>query len=242
MAASLDTRLARYLQLSDSLHQRILDGEWKPGDTIPAESILAEEYDVALGTMRKAIGQLMSNGLLERRHGVGTFVRRADFSNSLFRFFRFTDDNGERVMPQGRILNVQKTNPPTLQAHKLGISKDDEAIWISRLRLIKNVPVLIEDIWLPLPQFSPLLGLSPSDYPDLLYPLYEELCGAAVVSASEELMVEKVSAEHARVLGIKTGDPVILIDRTTTNVKGQPIEWRRSRGAAEKFRYQVNIC
>lgn len=242
MSASLDTRLARYLQISDSLHQRILDGEWKPGDTISAESILAEEYDVALGTMRKAIQQLMSNGILERQHGVGTFVRRANFNKSLFRFFRFSDDSGERVIPEGRILRIQKTNPPSEQARKLGIASSDEAIWINRLRLIKGEPVLIEDIWLPLPKFNALLDIAPEGYPDLLYPLYEEMCGVAVVSAKEELMVEKVSPEHSRVLGIEAGDPVILIDRTTTDVSGHPLEWRRSRGAAEKFRYQVNIC
>lgn len=242
MSTALDSRLARYLQVSDALHQRILEGEWKPGDTIPAESVLAEEYGVALGTMRKAIQQLMNNGLLERQHGVGTFVRRADFNKSLFRFFRFSDDSGERIIPESRILHLKVTQAPTEPANKLGISTEDNVIWISRLRLIKGQPVQIEDIWLPLPKFNALLEIDPSEFPALLYPLYEQQCGLAVVSAKEELMVEKVSPEHARVLGIEPNDPVILIERITSDVTGQPLEWRRSRGAAEKFRYQVNIC
>lgn len=241
MKAKLDPRLSRYLQISDDIHRRILEGEWKPGDAIPAESHLSAEYDVALGTMRKAIQELTSNGVLERQHGIGTFVRRADFNNSLFRFFRFSDDSGERTIPESRILNIQVTNTPSEQASRLSISTNDKAIWISRLRLIKGEPVLIEDIWLPFERFKALLELDRSEFPALLYPLYEKQCDLAVASAKEELMVEKVSQEHARVLGITTNDPVVLIERVASDVAGKPIEWRRSRGAAEKFRYQVQI-
>ena len=237
----LDTRLARYLQVSDDLHQRILDGEWKPGDAVPAESLLATEYKVALGTMRKAMQELRNSGVVERRHGIGTFVRRADFNNSLFRFFRFSDDSGERTIPESRILNIQVTQASSEQANQLGLAHKDKVIWINRLRLMKGKPVLIEDIWLPLNKFTSLLELKPSDFPALLYPLYEKQCGLAVVSAKEELMIEKASAEHARVLGIEVNDPVVLIKRLAVDVTGTPIEWRRSRGAAKKFRYQISI-
>ncbi|WNJ94607.1 GntR family transcriptional regulator [Vibrio ruber] len=241
MSVSLDTRLARYLQISDQLHQRILNGEWQPGDAIPAESQLSTEYGVALGTMRKAIQQLMKNGLLERRHGVGTFVRRADFNMSLFRFFRFSDDSGERIIPEGKILDIQKAKPCTEIAAKLRLPPDSSAVHINRLRIWKGNPVLIEDIWLPLPKFEPLLAISPTEFPNLLYPFYETLCGAAIVSAKEELMVEKVSTENAQALGLQTGEPVIVIERTTVDISGNTVEWRSSRGAAEKFRYQINI-
>lgn len=242
MNTATDVRLARYLQISDAIQQRILAGEWKPGDTIPAESILAEDYNVALGTMRKAIQDLMSNGLLERRHGVGTFVRRADFNKSLFRFFRFTNDKGERAIPESRILNLTVVPAPSEPASKLGLTTKEKVIWISRLRLLDNEPVLIEDIWLPLAKFEPLLNIDTAQFPNLLYPLYEQTCNVAVVSANEELMVEKASAEHARALRLAPKDPVILIERIAADVTGQPLEWRRSRGAAEKFRYQINIC
>ena len=64
------------------------DRRWTPDEAIPAESGLAEAYGVSLGTMRKALQQLVDEGLLERHQGSGTFVRRARFDRSLFRFFR----------------------------------------------------------------------------------------------------------------------------------------------------------
>jgi GntR family transcriptional regulator len=237
----LDVRLARYLQISDDIHRRILSGEWKPGDNISAEMTLAAEYGVALGTIRKALQELRNKDIVECQHGVGTFVRRASLNNSLFRFFRFSDDSGKRTIPEGRVLGLQTAQASLEQASKLGLSTKDKVIWISRLRLIMRKPVLIEDIWLPLNEFSALLEISPADFPALLYPLYEQKCGLAVVSASEELMVEKANMEYANILGIEPNDPVILIERLAMDVTGRPIEWRRSRGATENFRYQVNI-
>lgn len=240
MNSTGDDRLARYLQIGDALHQRILNGEWNPGDLIPSESFLSEEYDVALGTMRKAIQLLVKNGLLDRHQGIGTFVRRADFNKSLFRFFRFND--GDRVIPESRILNIKVITPTDEAARKLRLLDGDDVIWINRLRLIKGNPVLIEDIWLPLSKFQDLIKLEPLEFPALLYPLYEQICGLVVTSASEELTVESIKAEHCQVLGLDINTPVVLIERIAIGIQNDILEWRLTRGAADKFRYQINIC
>ena len=76
-----DQRLPIYQRLKDALAARIAKGEWKPGEAIPPESQLAEEHQVAVGTMRKAIEGLVLDGLVERRQGLlGTDVRLAVIS------------------------------------------------------------------------------------------------------------------------------------------------------------------
>ncbi len=241
MTAIADSRLPRYLLIRDQLHQRILSGEWKPGALIDAESVLAERYEVALGTMRKAIEQLVSEGLLERRHGVGTFVRRASFETSLFRFFRFTSATGERVVPESQILEVQVATAPEEVRRHLQLPAGSEVVMVRRLRLIDGQAVQFEEISLPLPQFQAVATAEPADMPALLYPWYEQQCGQIVASAHEELMVEKVSSEHAQLLALQTGDPAIVIERVARDIAGAPIEWRRSRGAAERFHYHIDI-
>ena len=99
-----DQRLPLYQRLKDAFAARIAQGEWRPGAAIPPEVELAVEYGVALGTVRKAIDGLVQEGLIDRRQGRGTFVRKADFTNALFRFFRHTQD-GEPVRPTGRLLS-----------------------------------------------------------------------------------------------------------------------------------------
>src|SRR6185369_16997934 len=80
---------SRYGGLAAALRERILAGEWAPGAAIPPESLLAQTYGVALGTVRQALALLVEDGLLERRHGRGTFVSTGLVGASMMRFFRF---------------------------------------------------------------------------------------------------------------------------------------------------------
>ncbi len=84
-----DPRLPIYQRLRDEFARLIAAQAWRPGEAIPAELTLAADHQVAPGTVRRAIEALVADGLLVRQQGKGTFVRRADFTASLFRFFRF---------------------------------------------------------------------------------------------------------------------------------------------------------
>jgi len=98
----MDKRLPLYQRVRDQIAQGI-GKTWRPGDAIPSEAELARTHRVALGTLRKALDILVAEGLLERFQGKGTFVRRANFNASLFRFFRFQTAQGERRIPESRI-------------------------------------------------------------------------------------------------------------------------------------------
>ena len=236
-----DDRLPRYHRLRDALAQQIAQKRWRPEEAIPTEAELAEEHGVSIGTVRKAIDSLVADRLLERCQGKGTFVRRAQFNASLFRFFRFSRDNSEYRVPTSRILRREVSGPPPAVASALRLPSNAEAIHLSRLRSIDSQPLLIESIWLPKHRFEPLLKIDPREFGDLLYPLYEQYCGVVVASAEETLTAEIASARHARALGLELGAPLIVIDRLALAYDHEPLEWRRSRGPADKFRYQVEI-
>ena len=91
-------------------------------------------------------------------------------------------------------------------------------------------------------RLHPLLDVAPADFADLLYPFYESHCGQVIASAKETLTVDSASAEVARSLGIAQGQPVVVIERLALGFDRQPLEWRRSCGAADTFSYQVDIC
>ena len=80
-----DQRLPLHERIRDVLASRITSKKWPLGTMIPPEQAIAAELGVALGTVRRALGSLVDKGLVERRQGVGTFVKRADFSNSSHR-------------------------------------------------------------------------------------------------------------------------------------------------------------
>jgi GntR family transcriptional regulator len=236
-----DERLPRYHRLQEVLRTEIAEGRWLPEETIPPESELARTHAVSVGTIRKAIDALVAEGILERFQGKGTFVRRPKFNASLFRFFRFQAPNGEKRVPESRILKRRVAPMPAEVSSVLKLPAGAPGIHLARLRLIDEVPLMVESIWVSRVRFAALLKLDPREFGNLLYPLYEQYCGQIVASAQETLTAETASPQHARSLGIPAGSPVIVIERLALSFDQQPLEWRHSRGRADQFRYQVEI-
>ncbi|CAG9216737.1 Transcriptional regulator, GntR family [Paraburkholderia sabiae] len=236
-----DGRLPRYQRLRDEMVALIAARHWRPGEAIPTEQALAKSYDVAVGTVRKAVDLLVAEGLLERFQGRGTFVRRASFDSSLFRFFRFQTRQGERRIPESRILRREVVDAPSAVAATLQISSSARVIQMLRLRLIDDVPTLAEEIWLPYVRFVAFAEMDLNEVGDLLYPVYETQCNQVVASASETLTVEAIGPLHARLLRIEPGTPAVVIERLAYGYDRQPLEWRRSRGPASEFIYQAEI-
>ncbi|MDO7895928.1 GntR family transcriptional regulator [Pseudomonas citrulli] len=238
---SSDVRLPLYQRLRDQLAEQIANNRWRPGEAIPTEAALSAEYQLSTGTVRKAIDALVSEGILERQQGRGTFIRRPQFQSSLFRFFRFQTASGERQVPESRILSIEPVAAPSAVAQALGLPADAPVIRIVRLRLLDIEPVLAEEIWLPRSRFQALLEIDLSQKGPLLYPIYEETCGQVVAYAQETLTAESVNDVHARLLQVPVNSPVVVIERLARDYAGTPLEWRRSRGHAEHFRYSVEI-
>ncbi|MEU4841753.1 GntR family transcriptional regulator [Nocardia testacea] len=67
----------RYLQIADSLREKIEQGIYAPGDQLPTKATLCDEWGAAVNTVERALQELRENGLIETFHGVGTFVRTA---------------------------------------------------------------------------------------------------------------------------------------------------------------------
>ena len=236
-----DERLPLYQRLADSLRKEIVDGVRSPGDQLPSENVLAEEYGLAPGTARQALARLVGEGILERFHGKGTFVRRPSFDQSLSRFFRFRAADGELVIPESRILKRTIETADDSVASHLRLKDDRTCIVMQRLRVIDGTPVVAEEIWLPFERFHKFMEIDDADVGPLLYPVYATECGQVIARASEELRVEAVEPDAAHVLGLAPAEPVIVIDRLAFGFDDKPLEWRRSRGRAAQFYYHTEI-
>jgi GntR family transcriptional regulator len=112
---------------------------------------------------------------------------------------------------------------------------------MTRLRLLDNEPVMLEDIWLDHSNFKSFMDMQEDEIGPLLYPIYDSHFGQIVIRAKESLMVESAEDSTAKILRIATQAPIIVIDRTAFGLDGRPIEWRRSRALADHFSYNVEI-
>lgn len=149
--SSKPTRLPLYVQVSELLHREIAAGHWLAGERLPTESALAEDLDVAVGTLRKALAVLEEEGLLERRQGSGTYVRKPPEGGAIYQFFRLEllDGGG---MPSATTLSVDKVTNAEVEAVFFGENSEtpklDKSYWrIRRLRLLNRTPAAAEEIW-----------------------------------------------------------------------------------------------
>ena len=230
---------SRYGALAAALRQRIVAGEWPPGQALPAETTLAAEHGVALGTLRRALDVLAEQGLVERMHGRGTFVRSGLTGAPMLRFFRFGDGNGE--VPQSRILSRRTVNAPAEVARRLGLGRAEPVLQLRRLRSLASQPCLLEEIWLPLPAFEALALGNTDTWGDLLYPLFAERCGVHVARASDEIGFGVLAAAQARTLHLGAGHPCAVVTRQAYDLAGRCVELRTTRGDAHAFHYTVTI-
>ena len=236
----IDSRLPRYQRLRDEIAAEIAAHVWKPGEAIPSETDLAASHGVALGTVRRAIDVLAADGLVERVQGRGTFVRRPSFDRSLMRFLRL-QGGAPGTVPQSRILIRREEQAEDEVAAALGLERGAPVIYFLRQRLVDGEVRLVEEIWLSGALFAPLLVLDVADFGDLLYPLYEDVCGLSVASADETLTVGTIPPALAPSLKLDPGQPVVVIERLARGYDGRPLEWRRSRAPAGTFRYSAHI-
>jgi GntR family transcriptional regulator len=232
---------SRYGALAAALRERVMAGLWAPGSALPAETALAAEHRVALGTLRRALDLLAEQGLIERRHGRGTFVRGSLAGAPMLRFFRFGGADGDGVVPASRILSRHTAAASAALALRLGVARGSEVLRLQRLRSLAGLPRLLEDIWLPLPQFAALRDGSTATWGDLLYPMFARTCGVHVARAVDEISFGTLGGGQARALRMAAGEACALVTRQAYDLQGRCVELRHTRGDARAFHYTVTL-
>jgi GntR family transcriptional regulator len=241
-AYKMDLKSSRplYIQLTDLIRDQIANKFWQLDEIIPSENELAALYEVSVGTVKKALSVLVNEGILYRRQGKGTFVNRPDFKRSFMRFFRYgVDDEQKGRFISSRVLHSDIITPAKRIRDLLKLSDNEKTIAINRIRCLKDLPLMLEDLYLPYKIFKGFDEIDISQ--ELLYPIYDEKFKTPVVWADEYLWPTIADNSLAEALNINPGDPVISIERITYTYGDEPVEFRSSIGRGDKFRYHIEI-
>src|SRR5450432_2399049 len=135
----------RYYQLKEIMRERIGTGEWKPGDLIPSERELSEQYGISRMTARQAITELVNEGLFYREQGKGTFVSRHKITQQLIHLTGFTEDISARGQRPGtKVISAAMHVADEVIAEKLHINPGTPIFRLQRLRLADEEPLAIE--------------------------------------------------------------------------------------------------
>jgi len=228
-----------YRQVRDVLVKRIIDGAWKPGETLPNEFELADELGVSQGTVRKALAELEAEKFVLRRQGKGTFVASHDEARILFQFFKLVPDSGKSEFPDSRVLDVAVESGDARVARVFSLRAGARAVRIERVRSLAGRICIYEQIVLPRARFP---GIEKRDLPNNLYELYRSDFGVTIVHAVEKLKAVAAAKREARHLGLPSGAPLLSIDRTAFAADGHPAEWRVSLCRTDQTHYLSDLA
>ena len=231
-------RVVPLYEMVDSLiRQRLVDNVYPPGSALPSEMQLSRELGVSQGTVRRALDAMVTEGLLLRRQGLGTFVSEMEDRRALFLFFNMVGRDGRSEMPAAHLVDSVGGDASQDEAVRLRLAPGAPVRRLRRVRLLEERPVILETIAVSEDVFPDLGKQSPP--PDHLFRHYEEVYGVTVVRAEERLSADAATAEDARLLDVPEGTPLLVIDRTAFALDGRPVEWRISRCDTANHSYRV---
>jgi GntR family transcriptional regulator len=228
---------SKYKRVYAKLVERIRTGQWQPGQRIPNEFEIADEFHVSQGTARKALGVLAADKLLVRRQGRGTFVFDYTADEIRFRFFNLFDDSGARIIPRnhGGQWTVGRANRS--EQVSLGLRKNARVLRMNRLRVRGSKPFITESLTLPERNFPDLAELP--EIPDTFYPIFQKSYGVLVTRTDERVTAVTADAKAAKELDIPAGTPLMRIERIAYALDDRPVEWRVSLCHLERAHYRA---
>jgi GntR family transcriptional regulator len=212
-----------YIQIRESLRADIMQGTLKRGEQLPSENDLALKYKVSRMTIRESIEDLVDEGLLYRRHGVGTFVAYPHLQRDHTRLTNFFDKaENEGLAVQAKLLKLEVIPAKPRVAEALDIPVGSHVIRVKTLRFVNEAPVTVHDAYVPHKLFANIVNENLEV--QHLWTLYEK-AGYRVKRAVQKLEAREASKEVANLMKIKEGAPVLFKERTVYADDGTPVEF-----------------
>jgi GntR family transcriptional regulator len=232
-----ETFRPRYREIEHAIRQRL--ARLKPGAELPSEAQLCDEFGVSRMTARHAIDRLAQEGLVFRMRGRGTFVseppthRRA---NSLLSFSNEMRRQGRT--PSSRLLGRALRAPTRDEAARLQLTDGEKVLWLRRIRLADGHPIAVESTRIHRRTATAVLAAdlqTESLHAVLVRAGFPPTRGRATISA------ESASADDARWLEMRKGDPMLVERRVIVDQEGRPVEFTESRYPADRYALDVDF-
>lgn len=233
--------------IRDSLEAALAAGEYPAGRPLPSEARLAARFGCAIGTVRRAVDELVAARALVRRQGKGTFVpdidemtRRAPDApdRTAYYFFHIRPRDGTRALPATELLAFRASVPcPAWIAPHLGIAPRAPMIFARNLQRIGGRAVVLDDLWLPAALFPGLDRPGFAGREGTVYGLYQKRFGLSVIRTDERLRAVSAPPAAAAALGLPAGAPVLRIQRVALAIGERPVEMRISHADTREHEY-----
>ena len=224
-----------YVTFKEMIRSQIETGELAPGDKLPSERDLAAAHGLARMTVRQALTELVTAGLLYREQGRGTFVSASRMQQ--YNISSFTETVKLRgLTPQTKISAYSICEPPAVVAEALGSKAD--VYRAVRIRLADGTPVAAEEIFIPT-HICP--GLRRSDLLGSLYTLMTDVYGHKIASADSSMTADLPGPRLQEDLCIPRQMPVLKVNSLYYSSSGTTLYYERAAYRTDMYEYNIRI-
>ncbi|HXT04692.1 MAG TPA: GntR family transcriptional regulator [Casimicrobiaceae bacterium] len=240
-ARGLPLDVPLYKDVKRRLTDALTRGDWKPGAAIPAERRLSERFRISVGTVRKAIDELVAENILIRQQGRGTFVASHNREREVFYFLHVVPQHGPKQYPEVQLQAFARGKADRMTAEALAIEPGDSVIRIRNVLRLDGVPVIVDDIALPALRFAGLTERQFGERRSTIYNLYQEAFGISVVKTRERVRATPADDASAALLAVTPATPLLQIRRVALTYRDAPVEHRVSLVNTERHEYWAEI-
>lgn len=234
---SKQSRIPIYQQLQQQLEDLIVGGTWRPREPLPSETELAARLGISVMTVRQAMAQLVSKGLIYREKGRGTFIAPRPLEHSLQRLESFTEDMRARGRePSAQTLLCEIVPAPAQVAADLDLFAGTPVLHLRRLRLVDGYPVALHDAYVTRIDIT----RAELDAVGSLYALLEQR-GVELGEAHETLEAVVADTMTAELLGVRRGVPLLQVTRITWDRYQAPVESVTALYRGDVYHYSVTL-
>lgn len=215
--------IALYAQVRESIREQIARGDLKPGEKLPPEEELVTLMGASRMTIRRGILDLIDEGVLYRRRGVGTFVAHRHIDRDHNRLAGYMDSAVEEGFePRIEVLSREIVGAKFMVARALNLREEEPVVRVRTLRLADGEPLAIHDEHVPYRLYPDILEASIETRQ-----LWELLSdhGYMVKRAVQRVEARLADEEIARLLDIEEGAPILYKLRTVFSEDGTPLEF-----------------
>lgn len=218
--------------------RRIQEKIWPPDTLIPTEQELMDEFNVSRTTLRQAISLLVQDGLLEKKQGKGTIVKSQQLVGSA-KLKGFAEEAIEKGRtPKSKLIRAEFKKDLYHEKSMLGVPSEEEVLVIERIRFADKVPIALERTCWP-EQIGKILmsyDLNNARFYEIL-----ESNDIMLKRANEKITAINATIHEADLLGIRSGEALLEMERLSMGYDDRPIEYTKTKFRSDKYHYDIEL-
>lgn len=227
-----------YLQIRESIYNKIVSGEYKSGEKLPSEDKLAEQYGVSRMTVNKAIMELVNREYLTRVQGSGTYVSKMRKEGSNAKGMSFNDSLTQKGFKVDTTVLEKKMIVPSKEvAEMLNIPITSQVLYLKRLRKVHGEPIVVQEAYLTSKVSDMLLGIDFTQ--QSLYASLKKYCDTEIARAKDTVEAKEALGEVCELLEVKEGFPVLMSQRLAYDTHETAIELSYSIYRSDQYVLEV---